>query len=137
MPRTCRAAAARVLWLEDDAGVSAVGDDLEALDDAMRVIDSAYESLERAALRAPRGAPVREAALRLAGARRTWLAIAGAQRLADDTGEEEAFAELQRATEHLRRLLERDEAPIESRGNVVSLVGRKPSSRRGHARRAP
>lgn len=106
----------------------------------MRVIDTAYEVLERAALRAPRGNTVRDAALRLAGARRTWLAIAGEHRLGVDSAEAEAFAELERASQHLRSIVERREesgAPrgtAVSHGNVVSLVGRKPSSRRGHAR---
>jgi len=129
MPRTCRAAAARVLWLEEDASDHVVSDDLEALDDAMRVIDAAYAALERAALRAPRGSAVREAALRLAGARRTWLAIAGEHRIGEDSSEEEAFAEVERATEQLRRLIANGDAG-EVRGNVVSLVGRKATPRR-------
>ncbi len=130
MPRTCRAAAARVLWLEADASDHVAHDDLEALDDAMRVIDAAYAALERAALRAPRGSAVRDAALRVAGARRTWLAIAGEYRVGTDSSEEEAFAEVERATEQLRGLIANGESG-EARANVVSLVGRKPPERRG------
>jgi len=134
MPRSCKAAAARVLWLEDDASAPVVGASLEALDDAMRVIDVAYLALERAALRAPRGSALREAALRLAGARRTWLAIAAEHRLGADSGEDEAFAEVERASQQLRRVIERTDESGDVRGNVVSLVGLKPSTRRGHGR---
>ena len=47
-----------------------------------------------------------------------------------ESSEEEAFAEVERATEQLRGLIANGESG-EARANVVSLVGRKPPERRG------
>ncbi len=118
----------RVLWLEDQLA-SSPSDDLVALDGAMRVLESAYESLEEMALLAPRAHPLRLAALRLVGARRTWVAIAGDARAGLEDLEREATWELERARLELRRAEEDVSVPHRaSRGapnNVVSLASRR------------
>ncbi|MBX7195449.1 MAG: hypothetical protein K1X94_25565 [Sandaracinaceae bacterium] len=131
MPPPSLAAIRRVLWLEDEV-ISCPVEDLDTLDGAMRVLDSAYAALEQAALRCPRGHMLREASLRVVGARRTWLAIAAEARPGNEELEREASHELELARAALRRLhgeLVRDAPrPPSSGSNVVSLASRRRSS---------
>lgn len=103
VPRACFAAVRRVLWLEDEIA-SCPSEDLETLDGAMRVLEVAYVTLERTALRAPRAHPLRIAALRMVGARRTWLAVAAEARPGVEDLEREATVELDAARMTLRRV---------------------------------
>ncbi len=126
VPRRCRAAAQRVLWLQDEADCAIAQDDLDALDDVMRVLDGAYEALEIAALRLPRGHGLREAALRAIGARHTWSSVATS--LADEDGdrENEAAHELARSVEQLRGVVDRtSEDGVVSSAVVLELLPRR------------
>jgi hypothetical protein len=89
--------------LEDEMA-SCPSVDLETLDGAMRVLEVAYVTLERTALRAPRSHPLRLAALRMVGARRTWLAVAAEARPGVEDLEREATVELDAARMALRRV---------------------------------
>ncbi len=128
MPWACLSATRRVLWLEDELA-SSPSDDLVALDGAMRVLEAAYESLEEIALLAPRAHPLRLAALRLVGARRTWLAIVADARAGVEDLEREATWELEQARLGLRRAQDDISEPhVDPRGvpnNVVSLAARR------------
>lgn len=101
VPRACHAAVRRVLWLEDEI-TSCASDELDTLDGVMRVLEAAYATLEQTALRAPRAHPLRVAALRMVGARRTWLAVAAEARTGVEDLEREATVELDAARVALR-----------------------------------
>lgn len=126
VPRPCHAAVRRVLYLEDEIA-SCPSEDLDTLDGAMRVLETAYATLESTALRAPRAHPLREAALRMVGARRIWLAVAGEARTGHEDLEREATAELDAARATLRSVyahgLSSDGG--HERSNVVSLAAHR------------
>jgi hypothetical protein len=130
VPQRCRAAAKRVLWLHEEVERTPA-EDLEALDDAMRVLDAAYVGLEHAALRLRRGHPLRDIALRLLGARRTWLAVVGDLSEDADQREDEAAHEVDRALDQLRALVDRLDDGGKLQSNVVALPRRKSSSSPG------
>jgi hypothetical protein len=127
VPKRCRAAAERVLWLHQEVERTP-SEDLEALDDAMRVLDAGYETLERAALRLRRGHPLRDVALRLLGARRTWLAVMSDLSEDADEREDEASHEVERALAHLRDLIQRTSEDGKLGSNVIAFPRRRDGS---------
>lgn len=124
VPRACHAAVRRVLWLEDEIS-SCASEELETLDGVMRVLEAAYVTLEQTALRAPRAHPLRVAALRMVGARRTWLAVAAEARAGVEDLEREATVELDAARIALRVVYG---GAVASNNGAVAPHGLSPST---------